>query len=201
MRRLYYGGSFNPIHHAHLICARAVAEAAGFERVVLVPSSLPPHKPQAADIAPAADRLAMCRLAAAIQSGLFEADDIEIIRGSRSYTIDSVRALKDRGESEVHWLIGADMLRILPQWHQAQSILDEASLVIIARPGWDFDWETMPAEFRRLKKNVVTAPLIDISATEIRRRVAAGESIEYLTPPPVVEYIMSHGLYRQAPPR
>jgi nicotinate-nucleotide adenylyltransferase len=195
MRRLFYGGSFNPVHHAHLICARAVAETQGFDRVVLVPSSLPPHKPNAIDIAPAQDRLAMCRLAAALQEDLFEVDDIEIARGGRSYTIDTVAALRQRGENPVHWLIGADMLAMLPQWHQAQRLLEEARLLVMARPGWAIDWAALPPEFAVLRQNVVESPLIDISATDLRQRVARGRSIEYLTPAPVAEHIRRRGLY------
>src|SRR3954469_12040258 len=104
MARLWFGGSFNPIHHAHLICARAAAEARGMERVVLVPTYQPPHKLLTAEIAAAEDRLAMCHLAAA-GSDLFEVSDVELERGGPSFTIDTVRELKRQGHPEVHWLI------------------------------------------------------------------------------------------------
>jgi len=196
MRQLAFGGSFNPIHHAHLICARAIAEAGGFDKVVLIPSAQPPHKPNAPDLAAAEDRLAMCRLAASSQECLFEVDDVELARGGSSYTIDTVRLLKQRGWEEVHWLIGADMLRQLPTWHQPDDLLREMKFAIIERPGWGIDWAAMPDPYRSLRQSVWKAPAIDISATDIRRRVAAGLSIEFLTTPFVIEYIRAHRLYR-----
>jgi nicotinate-nucleotide adenylyltransferase len=193
-RVLCCGGSFNPIHHGHLICARAVAESQGFERIVLIPSARPPHKVISPGFASPEDRLAMCRLAVE-GSPLFEVDDIEIRRTGPSYTIDTVRELTARGWPAVHWMIGADMARFLPQWHEPAALMREAKLVVIARPGWEFDWESFSPEFRGLAQNVANAPLIDISATQIRARVAAGKSIEYLTPPAVAAYIRERGLY------
>lgn len=197
MHRLCFGGSFNPIHTGHLICAQAVAEAARYERVVLIPSAQPPHKSADADLACPADRLAMCQLAAAQEPRLFEVSDIEIQRTGKSYTIDTVRQLKAHGWPEVHWLIGADMLAILPKWHQAEALIGEARLLIMARPGWRFDWAKLPAAFQHLQANVVSAPLIEISATDIRRRCAQGRSVRLLTPAPVADYIEQHHLYAE----
>lgn len=196
MRRICFGGSFNPIHHGHLICARAAAERAGFSRVVLIPSAQPPHKPNDHELAPAGHRLEMCRLAAGGQLDLFEVDQLEIQRTSPSYTLETVRELKTRGWDEVSWLIGADMLLYLPQWHRPLELIREAHVYVMQRPGWQIDWAALPAEYRRLQENVIAAPMIDISATEVRRRVAAGKSVEYLTPPAVADYIRRHGLYR-----
>jgi nicotinate-nucleotide adenylyltransferase len=193
---LFFGGSFNPIHHGHLICARAVAEARGYRRVALVPTGQPPHKPISPDLASGADRLEMCHLAIS-QSPLFEVNSIELSRPGPSYTIDTIRALALAAPGPVHWLIGADMLLYLPKWHRATELLQEVQFVVMARPGWTLDWTLLPPEFRGLKDNIVQAPMIDISATDIRRRVAAGASIEYLTPPAVQNYIHSRGLYRQ----
>ena len=195
MAKLWFGGSFNPIHHAHLICSRAVAEAAGFDRVVLVPSAQPPHKPDSAILAPAADRLAMTRLAVA-GDPLFEVDDLELSRTGPSYTLDTARELVARGEGPVSWLIGADMLLILPTWHRPQELLREVHFVVMARPGSPIDWTKLPSEFQHLQQNVIEAPLISISATEIRKRVKEGRSIRCLTPEPVMEYIRERGLYR-----
>jgi nicotinate-nucleotide adenylyltransferase len=194
MATLYFGGSFNPIHHGHLICSRAVAEQRGYQRVVLVPSAQPPHKPDAANMAAAADRLAMCRLAV-WGDPLFEVDDLELGRRGPSYTIDTARQLKERGEKEIHWLIGADMLLYLPYWHQPRQLLAEIEFVILARPGWIIDWGLLPAEFRHLQQNVVEGPLLAISSSEIRDRVAAGKPIDYLTPPGVCRYVRERGLY------
>jgi nicotinate-nucleotide adenylyltransferase len=194
MPLLCFGGSFNPIHYGHLICARAVAEARGFDGVVLIPCSRPPHKPDAV-LASAKDRLAMCRLAIEGACG-WSVDDLEIVRGGPSYTINTVRELRQRGWGEVHWLIGADMVAGLPKWHEAANLLREVSFVVMGRPGWPLDWSGVPPEYRRLEGEVVSAPMIEITATEIRRRVAAGRGIEFLTPPGVCEYIREKGLYR-----
>ena len=196
MRRLHFGGSFNPIHHGHLICARAALETSEFDQIVLVPTAQPPHKAASATLASAADRLAMAQAAVA-GDPLFEVDELELRRTGPSYTLDTVRALKAGGSQQVHWLIGADMLLYLPHWHQALQLMREVRFVIMARPGWVLDWEQLPAEFRHLRSNVVETPLISISATEIRARVSAGLPIDYLCPRPVCEYIESRKLYRQ----
>ncbi len=194
MRRLCLGGSFNPIHRAHLACGHAVATSCGFDRVVLIPSAQPPHK-SAANLASPADRLTMCQLAAQTDP-LFEVNDLELHRTGPSYTIDTVRALKARGWAEVSWLIGADMLLMLPEWHQASDLLAQTHFVIVARPGWSIDWSGVPELLRPLEKNVVHAPLLDISATDIRRRVRENEPITHLTFPTVADYILEKGLYR-----
>lgn len=195
MAHLFFGGSFNPIHVGHLICARAVAEARGYDRVVLVPSAQPPHKPDQSQLADAQDRLAMVR-AAIRGEDRFLVDDIEMRHAGPNYTIETVRRLKERGEREVHWLIGADMLAILPSWHRAEELIRAAKLVILSRPGWHFDWDVLPEPYRGLRAHVVEAPLIDLSATGIRRRVREGRSIRWMTPDPVVAYIEARGLYR-----
>ncbi len=194
MKTLCLGGSFNPIHCGHLICARAAMEAAGYQRVVLVPSAQPPHKPGHANLAGPEHRLRMCQLAAA-GSATFAVDDLELNRAGPSYTLDTARELKRRGWPEVHWLIGADMLNFLPNWHRPLELIEEVKFVIMARPGFTLDWSNLPEPFRRLATNVVPVPQIDISATEIRRRVGAGLPIDFLTPPAVVDYIRANGLY------
>jgi nicotinate-nucleotide adenylyltransferase len=195
MAKLCFGGSFNPIHCGHLICARHAAERLGFSSVVLIPSAQPPHKPNASDLAPAADRVRMCQLAVAGRDG-FEVNDLETKRAGPSYTIDTVRELKRAGWDNVSWLIGADMVEDLPTWHEPDALLAEVEFVVLARPGWSLDWETLPPMFRKLRERVVDAPLIDISATEIRRRVGTELPIDLLTPDPVVRFIDEAKLYR-----
>jgi nicotinate-nucleotide adenylyltransferase len=194
MTTLCFGGSFNPIHHGHLIVARAAAETIGANRILLIPSAQSPHK-TAVDLATAPQRLAMARLAIA-GSDLFDCDDLEIVRGGRSFTIETARALRQRGWSEVRWLIGADMVPTLPNWREPAALLREVQFVIADRPGHSIDWRTVPAELVALEHNVVSAPRIDISSTQIRDRVAAGRRIDYLTPPAVVRYIDEQNLYR-----
>jgi nicotinate-nucleotide adenylyltransferase len=194
MRKLWFGGSFNPIHVGHLVCARAVAEAAGFDQVTLIPSGQSPHKSAEFAMAEAHHRLEMCRLAIA-GDDFFTVDDIEVSRAGPSFTVDTVAELKRRGEPEVAWLIGADMALFLPSWHQPATLLAETNLILMARRGWSIDWLKMPAEYRHLEKNVVTAPQLEISSTTLRDRLAAGKSIRYLTPDPVIQYIEEKQLY------
>jgi nicotinate-nucleotide adenylyltransferase len=195
MRTLWFGGSFNPIHHGHLICSRAVAEFAGFERVVLIPSRQPPHKSGDTSLASAEDRLAMCQLAIK-GNDFFQVDDLEIDRPGPSYTIDTARELKARGFSEISWLIGADMANNLPRWHDPAGLLAEIKFILMARPGWNFDWTSLPAEMQALKGNVVEAPLLEISSTDIRKRLATKQSIQYTTPDAVIDYIRRRQLYQ-----
>src|SRR3954468_6742585 len=196
MPPLYFGGSFNPIHAGHLICARAVAEKAGFEKVILVPCAQPPHKTTGEALAGAEDRLEMCRLAASQQADLFEVDELEIKRPPPSYTIDTIRELKKRGAKEVHWLIGADMLMYLPKWKDPPALLKETKFVVMARPGTTIDCSALPEEYQKLKAAVVEAPLIDISATDIRNRLKSGKSIEFMVASDVREYLRRRKLYR-----
>lgn len=199
---LCFGGSFNPIHYGHLGVARSVAALRGFERVRLIVSADPPHKLRQSgrplDLAPAKERLIMCRIAVTGDS-LFQVDDLELQRPGPSYTLDTVRELRRRDrisrDESVYWLIGADSLVQLPTWHQAPVLLEEVEFVVIARPGFAIDWSSLPDSVRRLQSNVVEAPLLDVSATEIRQRVRAGEPIEELTPPSVANYIHDHRLY------
>jgi nicotinate-nucleotide adenylyltransferase len=137
----------------------------------------------------------MCQLAAT-SSDLFETSDIELGLGGPSYTFQTVRELKKSTSEPIHWLIGADMLLHLPQWREPLKLLSEVRFVIMARPGFAIDWSKLPPEYRRLESKIVEAPLIDISASDIRRRVRAGLSIDYLTPPAVCDYIHSRKLYR-----
>lgn len=199
-RTLYFGGSFNPIHHGHLICGRAVAEAAAYDRIILLPAGQPPHKPNLEALVPAEHRLQMCRLAVA-GSGLFEMNSIELKRAGPSYTIDTARELGGSANGKIDWLIGADMLLYLPKWHRAVELMDKVNFVVMSRPGWSLDWDTLPKPFRALRANVVEAPMIDIHATDIRRRVAAGLGVEYLTPLSVCSYIQQHRLYQSTPPQ
>jgi nicotinate-nucleotide adenylyltransferase len=140
-------------------------------------------------------RLQMCRIAITGMSG-FEVDDRELCRPPPSYTIDTVRQLLAEGWAKVTWLLGADQVMALPMWHQPQSLLAQADLVIVARPGRPIDWAKLPPEFRCLSQRMVSAPEMGISSTDIRQRVAAGKPIDFLTPPAVCRYIAEQGLYR-----
>jgi nicotinate-nucleotide adenylyltransferase len=139
----------------------------------------------------------MCKLAVAGVCG-FEVDGIESQRTGPSFTVDTARELKRRGAGSVNWLIGSDNLYDLPLWHDLPGLLREVEFTVMARAGWTPDWNSLPAELRQLESRVATVPQIEISSTDIRRRVAAGLAIDFLTPPAVCEYIRDQGLYEQA---
>jgi nicotinate-nucleotide adenylyltransferase len=195
MRRLWFGGSFDPIHHGHLITARAVAESAGFDRVVLVPNNQSPLKLIEPHRGTAFDRLQMCQLAVA-GDPLFEVDDIELRRDSPSYTVDTVLELASKINERVTWLIGIDSLSHLPRWHRWSELLPLADFLVTGRPGTEIDWSALPPEVANLRSSVVPGPLIEISSTDIRARVKAGRSIRNLVPATVGEYISARSLYR-----
>lgn len=201
-RLLLYGGSFNPIHHGHLIVARAVAEAVGVARVVLIPAAVPPHK-DAHLLAPADDRLAMCRHAVA-GDPLFEVDDWETRQPGPNYTITTVRhyrAQVDPG-TEICWLIGADSFPELPTWYQIRELVAEARIITACRPG--FTAKATPelieclseAVVRKLQADALETPQIDISATELRARIRADKSVRYLMPEAAAAFLECAQLYR-----
>jgi nicotinate-nucleotide adenylyltransferase len=136
----------------------------------------------------------MCQ-AVSLADPFFETEPLELERTGPSFTIDTVRELAARGWNRVSWLIGADMLQILPKWHLPDDLLREVDFVVARRPGTLIDWQALPPQFRSLQAHVVDAPLIDVSATEIRQRVKDGRSIRYLVPPEVEAYIRKHHLY------
>ncbi len=203
---LFFGGTFDPVHNGHLAVARALAELRGFERVVFVPTSNPPHKPAAS--ADAADRLAMLELATAGEE-LLAVSEVELGRSGASYTYDTLLALREEyGPSvRLHWMIGADMLAELHKWHRAEEVVEMAEFVIVMRPPWheriEEVFRTLEGHFRpdvveKLRSSVVDTPLVDISSTDIRRRVAAGEPVGDLVPDEVAAYIARRGLYCRA---
>ncbi|HPF39922.1 MAG TPA: nicotinate-nucleotide adenylyltransferase [Phycisphaerae bacterium] len=196
-----YGGTFDPIHHGHLISARSLAEQLDLERVYLIPAARPPHKPNGA-MTSFEDRFEMARLAVDGDT-LFEVSDIEARREGPSYTIDTVdRARVAFGASaELFWFIGGDSLPELPTWRRVRELVERVTIVTATRPGWRPPTQDHlaaavgPEAAGRLLSNCVGTPSIGISATEIRARRATGRSVRYLTPPAVVGYIEGRRLY------
>ncbi len=197
------GGSFDPIHYGHLISARSCAEQLGLNRIVLIPSAVPPHK-RGETMTEGAHRLEMARRAVEGDE-LFEVTDVEFQRSGPSYTIDTVAEIRRRGiggPGEMCWLIGADTLPELHTWHRAAELVQQVRIVTVVRPGWSSPPRADLAKWAgeeaavRLLRDCVTTPAIGISATEIRDRVRTGKSIRYLVPEPVRSYIDATGLYR-----
>jgi nicotinate-nucleotide adenylyltransferase len=182
------GGSFDPIHHGHLIAAERAAEVLGLAQVLFVPCARQPLKRRGPVAAPG-DRAAMLELAVAGHP-VFALDAEELERPGPSFTIDTLRALTQRcpGERFV-LLLGADAAADLPRWKNADEVARLAEVAVLTRPG-------APEVVSPLIRHVVATPAVEISASDIRARCLAGKSIRYLVPDPVADYIAAQGLYR-----
>jgi len=198
------GGTFDPIHVGHLSIAQQVREALGLDEVVLVPAGAPPHK-RADALAPAADRLAITRLAA---SGLarLAVSDVEAARAETSYTIDTLARLRETmgAQNEYVLVIGADTVGELPTWHRAAELVASVRFAVAERPGAEPDFDAVKralgdAAAKKLRAAVVRVEPADISSTDVRRRVAAGLPVDRLVRASVAEYIARKGLY--GPPK
>ena len=183
-----FGGSFDPVHHGHLIVARAALEALGLEELRFVPAGAQPFKPEG-PVAPAADRLEMLRRAVAGEPH-FVIEECEVYRPGPSYTVDTLRELTARepGRSFI-LLVGADAAEALPRWREAEDLLRLARVAVVTRPGH-------PVPEGAWVSATVPAPMLEISATDLRRRVAAGRSIRYYVPDAVAAYVADRGLYK-----
>lgn len=198
---LLFGGTFDPIHHGHLIVSRWAAEQLGLEKVILIPSAAPPHK-VGNQVTDARDRLHMAQRAVEGDEQ-FEVSDCELQRERPSYTLDTVQYFRRLYPNDIpiYWLIGADSLPELAGWYVAKQLVDECTIVTAARPGFETgDLSALDAvleenQLSRIRQYILATPQIDISSTEIRRRVRRGQSIRYLVPAPVAEYIHKHRLY------
>jgi nicotinate-nucleotide adenylyltransferase len=201
MRLGIFGGTFDPIHYGHLLLAECCREQARLDRVWFVPNSLSPHKQQQKPT-DGQLRAEMIELAIAGHEALGVCRD-EIDRGGVSYSVETLERLAGEDPArELFFLLGADSLADLPTWRQPERICELASLVVVRRSGHpepDFDGvaplvslERM-AEFRAL---AVEMPRLDLSSSDLRRRVDAGLSIRYRTVRAVEKYIQTHGLYR-----
>jgi nicotinate-nucleotide adenylyltransferase len=194
LRRLgIFGGTFDPIHLGHLICADQLHEALGLDVVLFVPACTPPHKP-GTEPAPAEHRLAMVQLAAAGHEA-FRVSDIEIRRGGVSYTIDTVMQLRPSfADTTEFWLLmGQDSYVDVSGWKDPAEIAAECFFGVACRPGYPHRADP-PVPGARAEFVDITA--VDISSTDIRKRLKQGRGIRYLVPPKVEDYIRKTGVYR-----
>ena len=198
-----FGGTFDPIHVAHLAVAEAARDALGLERVLFVPNRQPPHKPDQR-VTPAADRLAMVRAAIA-GNPAFEVSTIEIDREGPSYTADTLETLRAErlaaGQpDDLALILSVDALAGLATWHEPARVLELATLVVAPRDGYP---DVGPEAIARLVPGtdarlvVLDGPRMQLSASEIRARAAAGRSVRYLVPDAVATYIGDHALYTE----
>jgi nicotinate-nucleotide adenylyltransferase len=182
-----FGGSFDPVHHGHLIVARVAAEVLGLDALRFVPVRQQPFKQGRHGAAPE-HRAAMLDLAVAGSPG-FAVERSELDRPGPSYTVETLRAIHAREPGiRLALLIGADAAAELPAWREAEEIPSLATVIVFARSG-------MPVPSCPLVRRTIEVPGIEISATEVRRRVREGRPIRYWVPEPVAEYVRHHGLY------
>ncbi len=194
------GGTFNPIHYGHLIIAEQIRELFEFDNIVFIPSGIPPHK-DINKVMGAQHRLAMVKLAVESNPN-FWVSDVESNRKGYTYTIDTLRGLRStyEGETRFYFIIGADNVQELVTWKEFRKVFGMCEFIATYRPGYDIKCTSLLID--QLKKDymaritLVPALLIDISSTDIRRRVMEGRSIKYLVPEKVEEYIFKNNLYR-----
>jgi nicotinate-nucleotide adenylyltransferase len=190
------GGTFDPIHYAHLLIAEDVRRRFNLPLVLFMPSGDPPHKKDY-QVSPAEDRYVMAVLATA-DNPHFRVSRLEIDGAGPSYTIDTIRTLNHRLDDlgQLYFVTGADAILDLPNWREPDAVLEESQVVGVTRPGFDLGrLEATLGPERAARVTVISAPAMDISSTQIRRRIAEGLSVRYLAPKSVIEYIEKRGLY------
>jgi nicotinate-nucleotide adenylyltransferase len=203
MRRIgVMGGTFDPIHHGHLVAASEVAYNFDLDEVVFVPTGQPYQKQQESqqqrerrEVSPAEDRYLMTVIATA-SNPRFSVSRVDIDRPGPTYTIDTLKDLRAKAEpqDELFFITGADALAEILTWHDADELFSLAHFVGCTRPGHQLSREGLPEE----KVSLVEIPALAISSTECRARVQAGEPVWYLVPDGVVQYIAKRGLYAKA---
>ena len=220
-----FGGTFNPIHNCHLTIATQIRERLSLDQILFIPAGDPPHKPQD-DLAPAQHRLEMVRLAVATDPA-FAVSDIEVRRPEKSYSIDTVRALRDHygSTADLSFIVGLDAFLEFPSWRQAPDLLQLCHFVVMSRTGLTFaslaDRSPLPAIPRQALESLdgrtqdrldvpvpggtrltfLRLPPCDTSASDIRRRTRGRMSVASLLPASVESYIMRARLYQEEPNR
>ena len=198
MRVGIFGGTFNPPHLGHLVCAQEAYDQLGLDRVVLMPAGTPPHKPLPPGAPDGDARYELCRLAIA-DDERFDVSRIELDRPGRSYTVDTLRLLHARApQDELTFIVGGDMAQTLARWREPEAILSLATLAVAERRG------AKRAAIERALALLADAgrivffemPRLDISSSLVRARLAAGRPIRYLVPDAVADAIAVRGLYR-----
>ena len=193
-----FGGSFNPIHYGHLMICEYIKEEMGLDKVIFIPTGNPPHKDLGVS---AEDRYEMVRLAISPNPD-FEISDIETTRVKLSYTVDTIRELKEiYKEEKLYFLIGLDSLFQLKTWKKIGDLSQEIEFVVALRPGY-IDKEEINREIDFLRENfgtkinLIKTPLYEISSTDLRERIHEGKSLRYLIPKKVLDYIEESGFYK-----
>ena len=191
------GGTFDPVHHGHLVAASEVAHRFALDEVVFVPTGRPWQKDDR-DVAPAEDRYLMTVIATA-SDPRFRVSRVDVDRGGPTYTVDTLRDLRAEYDAasvqtELFFITGADALASIASWRESDEVLGLAHFVGVTRPGHALTDPGLPEG----SVTLVEVPALAISSTDCRARVAAGAPIRYLVPEGVLEYVAKRGLYRAA---
>jgi nicotinate-nucleotide adenylyltransferase len=190
------GGTFDPIHHGHLVAASEVQAWFDLDEVIFVPTGAPWQKAHR-KVSPAEDRYLMTVIATA-SNPVFRVSRVDIDREGPTYTIDTLRDLKaELPDADLYFITGADALADILSWRDVDELFGLASFVGCTRPGYEMGRDTL-RELPNDRVNVVEIPALAISSTECRNRRASGEPIWYLVPDGVVQYVAKHGLYTEA---
>ncbi len=190
------GGTFDPIHHGHLVAASEVQGRFDLDEVVFVPTGEPWQK-QGRDVAPAEHRYLMTVIATA-SNPRFTVSRVDIERSGKTYTIDTLRDLRAvYPDADLYFITGADALAQILSWKDAEDLFDLAQFIGVTRPGYELSEAGLPADRVHLQE----VPAMAISSTDCRDRVHAGEPVWYLVPDGVVQYINKHRLYAVPTPK
>ncbi len=192
------GGTFDPIHRAHLNLADAAAAALQLDRLLLIPAGDPWMK-RDRSVTPAQQRYEMVDAVVSARGGGLEVVDLELHREGPTYTLDTLRELRGAGAGQLWWILGLDALQSLPRWHQARELLVQARLAVAARPGVQLERHELDALVPGLGRWVDWVPMqpVDLSASELRERIALGEDVSADVPSAALDYIRANGLYRE----
>ncbi|MCE5341401.1 MAG: nicotinate (nicotinamide) nucleotide adenylyltransferase [Planctomycetaceae bacterium] len=198
---ILFGGTFDPIHNGHIEVAICAMEKICASKFFFIPARRSPLKNKQ-PVAYDTDRIAMIQLAIERNKD-FEISNVEMNRAEPSYTIDTIRQLHEKlGENcEFYWLIGADMLKDLPLWHEINDLLSECNICVMNRGGYqkpNFDslrGRLSPEHIANLKKNMLETPMLEISSTEIRKQLVDEQDVSKFLPPAVIDYIKRRKLY------
>ena len=197
-----FGGTFDPVHIGHTTVAKDAANQIGADKIIFIPAKRSPLKgflPKAND----KHRFEMISLAIA-EAKNFEVSDCELKKPAPSYTLETVKQFQDEYDSAtlIYWLIGADSIDDLAYWYKIVELIDTCILATMYRAGCaepdfsKFEHEWGPQRIEKLQQNIIQTPLVDISSTEIRDRLATGRDVTDMLAPSVIEYIRKHDLYK-----
>lgn len=201
MRVGILGGTFNPPHIAHLLCAQEAHRELALDRVLFIPARIPPHKPVEHEPGPA-HRLELCRLAVG-DDQRFAVCDLELRRAGPSYTVDTLQELSlHESQPELFLIVGGDIAVGLPRWREPERVLELATLAVAKRQGTARAAvkDTLGTLEGAERARFFAMPRVGVSSTMIRRRVRDGAPIRYLVPDPVAGYIEHHDLYAEETP-